>query len=82
MTVTEFEKIIEAAGLVTMSSWSPRFVVALQIPSTYGLHSEIEAIEYLPIEFAVLTTERAMSQIEAVRKRLVKAATEKLRTGI
>jgi hypothetical protein len=79
MRAEEFKKLVEDAKLTTLSDWSCRFVVGLQINLGRDVHVESEAIEYQPAEFAGLTTERARSQIEMVRQRLVKAATEKLR---
>lgn len=79
MKAEEFKALIEAANLITLSDWSSRFVIGLQIATAYDVHVESEAMEYLPAEFSQLTRDRAASQIEAVRLRLVKSATEKLR---
>jgi hypothetical protein len=82
MKTNEFVELVKAAKLDTSEQHAPQFVIALSIATGYDTHVETETLIYEPAEFSQLTTDRAQSQIEMVRKKLVKAATEKLRTAL
>lgn len=80
MTGPEFEQLIHAAGLNLLSSFPPRFLVSLHVEQEWGPRVCCDVLEYLPDEFERMTRIEAQSQIEALKKKLIRVA--KTKTGV
>ncbi len=82
MRQQEFEQLITDAGLNLVSTWAPRFVVSLYVPTEIATEHGVirstrvqcDTIAYQPDEFIMRPPEACRRDIEACKARLERAA--------
>lgn len=77
MTIEEFERLIQEAGLNLIDAYAPQFVVSLHMRTEWGTRVQGGMLTYDHAEFAALSCEACRSQIAALKKRLERAAKTK-----
>jgi hypothetical protein len=79
----DFEVLIKDAGLEVLEvscEPTPSFAIGLLVPCVTGMHIEYGSLVYHSVEFAMLSTSSAQTQIGALKLRLAKQAYKKLKT--
>lgn len=75
MTQDEFESLAQAAELDVLSSWIPRFIVALRVPTKFGVRSQTATITFGSQQaFKAATTDSTIAAIDEVKQRLLRAS--------
>jgi len=75
MDKDQFERLVTGAGLNLLSKYSPRFLISLYVPTTYGYRVQTGKIEFASQQALEAASEEEVAKaIAEVRRRLERAA--------
>ncbi len=71
----DFEKLIAEAGLNLLSTWSPRFLVSLHVPTKFGIRRQCGVVSYASEKaFRDASIDETISAIDEIKGRLLRAS--------